>query len=387
VKRLALFLDGTWDSAKDNTNVWRSQLLIADTDADGNAQEGYYETGVGTRWLERIPGGTLGKGIEEKVMNAYAWLMARYDEGDQISILGFSRGAFTARSLAGMIARCGLLRPGSPFPVGQIFERYHRGHDVPSLLDLLWKKTPPEKWTREDTWLVNESRRVDIDMIGVWDTVGALGIPFGSIPGLSRRTFRFLNTHPSTLYKHMYQALAIDENRGPYQATLWTAFRPDGEPQKDPYPGQAIEQRWFVGAHCNVGGGYRNDALAQLPLCWLLTKAEATGLRFKRKLQPPRDAYLDPVQDSYARFLFGVWRFLTLGRRHFRPIAADARRTMRTEQAAPGWSWSLNETIDASVFERWRAVPVYRPKNLADWGTRHGLDPAAVHGEWRAEGA
>ena len=386
MKRLALFLDGTWDTSQDNTNVWRAHLLVADADADGNPQEIYYETGVGTRLLDRIPGGTLGKGIEQKVMDAYAWLMSRYEDGDRIYVLGFSRGAYTARSLAGMIARCGLLLPGSPFPVRQIFARYHRGHDVPSLLDLLRKKTPPEQWTREDTWLATESRRVGIEFIGVWDTVGALGVPFGRIPGLSRRSFQFLNTNPSTLYTHMYQALAIDENRGPYQATLWTAYRPETEPEKDPYPGQAIEQRWFVGAHCNVGGGYRNDALAQLPLCWLLANADSTGLRFKRELVPPAQAYLDPVQDSYASFLLGLWRVLTLGRRHLRPITAEPRRTKETKQARSGWSWTLNESIDASVFERWRSVASYRPKNLVEWAERHGVDPGAIQGDWHAEG-
>jgi hypothetical protein len=229
---------------------------------------------------------------------------------------------------------------------------------------------------------MESSRRVDLEFIGVWDTVGALGVPFGSIPGLSRRSFRFLNTNPSKLYKHMYHALAIDENRGPYQATLWTAFRPEGEEAKDPYPGQTIEQRWFAGAHCNVGGGYRNDALAQLPLCWLLGKAAASGLRFKREVVPVANAHLDRVEDSYATFLLGVWRVLTLWRRHYRPIAREPVRT----RAKAGWSSTLNESIDASVFERWRAVGSYRPRNLTEWAKRYGIDPGSVHGDWYAEG-
>jgi uncharacterized protein (DUF2235 family) len=380
VKRLALFLDGTWDTADDNTNVWRSQLLVAEHDEDGNPQDAYYETGVGTRLIDRIPGGTLGKGIDEKLIAAYSWLMSRYDDGDKIYVLGFSRGAFTARSLGGMIVRCGLLLPGSPFPVRQVFDRYRRRDDVPRVDQLQGGHVAPR--TREDEWLMESSRRVEVEFLGVWDTVGALGVPFGSVPGLSRRSFRFLNTNPSKLYRHMYQALAVDENRGPYQATLWTAFRADGEDERDPYPGQTIEQRWFIGAHCNVGGGYREDALAQLPLAWLLGKAAATGLRLRRKVDPPPNANLDPVHDSYAAFLLGLWRVLTLGRRHYRPIA---RAPVRTRTKA-GWSSTLNETIDASVFERWRAVPAYRPKNLAEWAARYRLDPAAVHGDWRAEG-
>ena len=84
MKRLAIFLDGTWDTADDNTNVWRSRLLLCDTDADGNAQDQYYEEGVGTKRFERLRGGALGRGLDANLRNAYQWLMSRYDDGDTI---------------------------------------------------------------------------------------------------------------------------------------------------------------------------------------------------------------------------------------------------------------------------------------------------------------
>jgi T6SS, Phospholipase effector Tle1-like, catalytic domain len=154
LKRLAMFLDGTWNDPDDNTNVWRSQLLVCDTDADGNAQDRYYEEGVGTKRFERIRGGALGEGLDANLRHAYEWLMSRYEDGDKIYLWGFSRGAYTARSLGGLIGRCGLLLPGSPFSIQQVFERHRRGADDPSLLDLQFRRRPRELWSREDEWLM-----------------------------------------------------------------------------------------------------------------------------------------------------------------------------------------------------------------------------------------
>jgi uncharacterized protein (DUF2235 family) len=375
-----MFLDGTWDTPDDNTNVWRSRLLVRDTDAAGNAQDAYYEEGVGTKRFERLRGGALGRGLDANLRNAYQWLMSRYDDGDEIYLFGFSRGAYTARSLGGLIGRCGLLQPGSPFSVQQIFERYRRGAEAPSLLELQFKEKLPE--SDEDTSLMQYSRRVDVEFIGVWDTVEALGIPVGNIHGLSRSSYYFHNTNPSALYKHMYQALAVDENRKDYQAVLWTLFQPAAEPVPTLKPDQTLEQRWFIGAHCNVGGGYRNDELAQIPLAWLVEKAAECGLRFKYELELTGDEYLQQPVDSYARFLKGVYRLITLGRRHFRPIARDPVATKKLA----GWSHSVNETIDATVFARWRSAPAYRPENLSEWAARRGVNPADVVGDWPPAG-
>jgi uncharacterized protein (DUF2235 family) len=378
MKRIPMFLDGTWNEPDDNTNVWRSRLLVSDTDAAGNAQQAYYEVGVGTKKLERFRGGALGHGLDANVRHAYQWLMARHEPGDKIYLFGFSRGAYTARSLAGLISKCGLLLPGSSFSVPQVFERYRGGDKVPPLYNLTSGRYPVERWTPEDRLLTEQSRRVDIEFIGVWDTVGALGVPVGKLRGLSRSSYYFHSTTPSTLYRHMYQALAVDENRGPYQASMWTLFQPPGGPTPALKPYQTLEQRWFIGAHCNVGGGYRNDALAQIPLAWLLDKATRTGLQFKRTITLKGDEYMAKPVDSYASFLHGAYRAITLGRRHYRTIARPPVPTRKM----PGSSWSVNETIDPSVFDRWRAVPGYRPKNLAAWAKRHSVKPEDIHGMW-----
>lgn len=123
-KRLAVFLDGTWNSVGTNTNVWRLRCLCADQDADGVRQLRYYDQGV-----NGIFGGGWGKGLSENVKEAYDWLVDNYEDGDQIFIFGFSRGAYTARSLAGLIAICGLLRAGGALGVNQLYERYRHEDD------------------------------------------------------------------------------------------------------------------------------------------------------------------------------------------------------------------------------------------------------------------
>jgi len=123
-------------------------------------------------------------------------------------------------------------------------------------------------------------------MVGVWDTVGSLGVPFGNIPGISSRTLQFHNTNLSKIVQHSYQALALDEQRKPYWAMLWTNFVPKQANEADApqVDNRYVEQRWFAGAHCNVGGGYQNDLLPQRPLAWLQEKARGCGLGFRSKI-------------------------------------------------------------------------------------------------------
>lgn len=377
-KRLVLLLDGTWNSQEDNTNVWRLNQLVARRDAAGIEQLCYYTAGVGTPRGEVIRGGALGYGLDRDVIAAYRWLMGHFDQksddypGDHIFIFGFSRGAYTARSVAGMIARCGLLRPGSPLSVEELYARYRLDASAPSFVDLHQTKsiTPAEKR------LLRHSRRVPIKMIGVWDTVGALGIPFGNIPGLSRQQFAFHNTRLSTIFEYAYQALAIDEHRADFAPALWTRFTPvasETKPTRTTRRTQ-VEQRWFVGAHANVGGGIAGDDLAQLSLAWLMERAGSLGLAYRGQVVPAGHEALAPIHDSYASFLYGTYRIAKLGRRFQRVIAAPAK------DVDGGSVASVNESIDASVFDRWRKLPHYRPPNLVRWAAGFGLDPTEIHG-------
>ncbi len=374
MKRLAVFLDGTWNDPEDNTNVWRLKVLTAD--GDGVRQLVHYGEGVGNRITERLRGGAMGLGLSRNMRQAYQWLIEHYEDGDQVFLFGFSRGAYTARTLAGMIARCGLLRPGAPLSVGEVFGRYRKADQHPGLHELEFARRDGRPISSEDAILLRYSRRIEIEFIGVWDTVGALGVPFGKIRGLSRRTFQFHNTNPSVLYKHMIHAVAIDEHRKAFDATLWTGFQPEGEPFEPLKEDQTIEQRWFVGDHCNVGGGHRLDPLAQIPLAWIQEEASACGLAFKRKVEVDADAVTLPHHDSFATFAFGLYRALKLGQRHRREIGRDPRPTSRR----PGYSHVLNETIDGSVFDKWRRDRSYRPENLVAWAQKAGKDLAEMRG-------
>lgn len=372
-KRLALFLDGTWNDTDDNTSVWRLRSLCAPVGKDGLAQAIYYDSGVGTQLGERVLGGMFGVGIDENVRKAYEWLVENYEDGDDIFIFGFSRGAFTARSLAGMLSICGLAKPGAPLGVGQLYTRYRhidRNHrSIRAIADAARAGTKPQ--LLEDEWVLRFSRPVTITMVGVWDTVAAL-----DLPGIGIHEFLDPNLRLDVL--HAFHALAIDENRHKFAPTLWTQSRPvaNGQPEiKRNF--DSVEQRWFVGAHANVGGGYPSDTLPQEPLRWLADKAEALGLALRDKIEVDERAELALINDSYASFLAGTYRFASP--RHYRAIGSTP------VQLDGYWVATINETVDASVFKRWQNDTQYRPPGLKTWASRVGFDLDSAHGHVRAD--
>ncbi|HSX58930.1 MAG TPA: DUF2235 domain-containing protein [Tahibacter sp.] len=372
MKRLALFLDGTWNDPVDSTNVHTLHEQVSAVGPGGVEQRTKYLAGVGTKWTERVRGGAVGYGLSGIVMKGYDWLVDNYDDGDEIYIFGFSRGAFTARSVAGLVAKCGLRRRGSTtMDTEAIYARYKRGKELPALQDILFRQEHKGYVpTAEEQALIDSSRRVEIMMIGVWDTVGALGVPWTEAPWFGPKDFYFHSTQMSVLYRHAFHAMAIDEHRGAYAPTLWTRFTPDAADRNpsSAIPVERVEQRWFVGAHSNVGGGYTDDTLCRFPLAWLQRKAAGLGLAFDTTFAPTdADFDIEPV-DSYAKFMRGLYRVIRFGRRFYRPIGAD-ERVVRNGRSMP-----INEFIDASVFRRCQAKPEYRPDNLVEWAKRRGVD-------------
>ncbi|GAB3092736.1 DUF2235 domain-containing protein [Lysobacter terrae] len=374
---LAVFLDGTWNDPKDQTNVYRLKECLDVEPSAPEPQRCYYAVGVGVKSFEKFRGGAFGMGLSENVLRAYRWLVDQYAEGDRVFIFGFSRGAYTARSLAGLIARCGLLYRPFANRADAIYERYKRDKDAERLDELEHiRRHATRALTPDEERLLKESRRIEIEMIGVWDTVGALGIPWSAAPFFGPKDYYFHNTRPSVLYRHCFHALAIDEQRGPYRPTLWTRFVPEGtrpESTTSPTP-ERFEQRWFIGAHSNVGGGYGDDdALCYPPLIWMQEKAEKLGLRFTRKFTlTGREATAEPAK-SYEQFMHGLYRVVTLGRRTYRTIGAAPAKVKG------GWSIPINETIDSSVFESCRQRAKV-PKNLADWAQRKSKDAGTLAG-------
>lgn len=363
-KRLAVFLDGTWNSVGTNTNVWRLRCLCADQDANGMRQLRYYDQGV-----NGIFGGGWGKGLSENVKEAYDWLVDNYEDGDQIFIFGFSRGAYTARSLAGLIAICGLLKAGGALGVNQLYDRY-RHEDDRTIYKLAGMDA--SALTFEERWMLKYSRPVHIEMIGVWDTVGAVGVPAFSFEGISSSTFKFHHTGLRQSIKAGFHALAIDEHRPKFEPTLWTVRTPPGGAASPMRPVESVEQRWFVGAHANVGGGCYNDTLAQLPLRWMMQNAAKRGLAFKNELAMDGNEHRGAISDSFKEFLHGIYS--KAFSRSYRAIGA------RPAVKQNGLHTNVNETIDASVFDRWRDDKTYRPPNLVHWSASKGVDPATILG-------
>lgn len=370
-KRIAIFLDGTWNNLFDNTNVWRLKSLCK----QNNEQIIYYSKGVGTQIGTKLLGGAVGYGIDQGVIDAYEWLIENYNPDDKLYIFGFSRGAYTARSLSGLISKCGLLDRGAPLSVRELYNRY-RNQDIKG------KKTVAKRTIRQlivdinamkdaanldqqEKWMLKYCQKPDIYFLGVWDTVGALGIklPFGDIPYIGSGYYKFLETDIRITNKNVYHALAIDEHRKKFAPTLIT--KPKGnlaEPRKI----ENVEQRWFVGAHANVGGGYQSDLLAQRPLQWIMCKASIHGLEFHKE---PKDIIDDEttypdINDSYAAFLGGLLKFLPFSKRYYRQIGGPESQEEGT---------SINETIDYTVFQRWNKKADYRPKNLLDWANKHSI--------------
>jgi len=326
-RRLALCFDGTWNTAEDRTNPYRIRNLIASTSTDGWRQLIYYDEGVGSHWHDWFSGGAFGRGLSQNIRDGYTRLARQYEDGDEVFIFGFSRGAYTARSLVGLIRKCGLLQlePGMGEEalkerVGEAYELYRQKHSSPDV-------------EAAKRFRAQYSREIRVKFIGVWDTVGALGIPFPKIP-FSSEYYRFHDTGLSGIVENAYHALAIDEHRDVFAPTLWTT-KPDHT---------AMEQRWFVGAHANVGGGYSRDPLATIALCWIQQKAAGCGLAMTRDVEVRADAHRAPVRDSFTEFMYGAYALSRLRQRHYRPIGD-----------------TLNETVDESVLRRHAEDPNYRP--------------------------
>jgi uncharacterized protein (DUF2235 family) len=267
MKRLVVCCDGTWNrpDAKSPTNVVRLKDAVAASDGEIR-QVVHYHEGVGTgEGMDRFIGGGFGWGLSRNVRDAYRFVVEQYDPGDQLFFFGFSRGAYTARSAVGLVRNAGILRRQHADRIDEAYELYRdRGDDTHPNGDASMRFRA--QYSHDD---------IAVRFVGVWDTVGALGIP-GVPRFLSGRLWAFHDTQLSSKVELAYQALAIDERRRPFLPSLWYRAADDDRP---------LEQRWFVGVHSDVGGGYPERALADITLWWMTEKARAAGLAFKDDLR------------------------------------------------------------------------------------------------------
>lgn len=274
MKKLIVFCDGTWNSANQvsqdhkpcPTNVSRLFEATAEVDQQGNPQLVHYVKGVGTRFSERITGGGFGFGISDNIKEGYQFICSNYQEGDEIFLFGFSRGAFTARSIAGFIHNLGILKRNKFYKLNEAF-KYYRDKSPE------WEPEKPNavRYQNDNCWPTKT-----IQFIGVWDTVGALGVPYGIVSAwIIDKLFKcgFHDTKLSSSINSAYHALALDEHRWPFRPTRWEL-----DPQHhDNY--ENFQEKWFPGVHSDVGGGYPSPSgLADIALEWMAKNAEKHGI-------------------------------------------------------------------------------------------------------------
>lgn len=270
-KRLVVCCDGTWNTPDQEsrghpcpTNVTKLALGVAGTADDGREQRVFYHRGVGTSRRERFLGGAFGLGLSRNVKDTYRFIAETFEPGDELFLFGFSRGAFTARSTAGFIRNAGILRPEHAGRLDEAYALYRDRLSHPRGIE-------SQLFRRSYSYPEDQTR---IRFIGVWDTVGALGIPLDGLRWLNafNRRWQFHDTDLSTTVDAAFQALAIDEKRRPFKPAIWHQQENAGQ--------QRLEQVWFAGVHCDVGGGYLQGSLADIALLWMADRARSCGLTF-----------------------------------------------------------------------------------------------------------
>lgn len=371
---LVICCDGTWATAENATdgvptptNVVKIHSALAEKDEAGAPQKRYYHPGVGTDggFYNRVVGGGIGLGLDRNIMSAYRWLADTYRPDDCIYLFGFSRGAYTVRSLGGMISVCGLADfAAKSLPeekqwevVDEIFETYRKEKgERGSLSHLRFHNTPEGKEGKEKT---------PVWFLGVWDTVGSLGIPDElEILNLfdDPKKHSFHDTNLSKVVKTARHALAMDERRGTFSPTLWTKVPSATD----------CKEIWFPGAHSDVGGGYVQGGLSDGALKWMMEEAQAAGLAFRKgamaQLKPdPLDVVHDPSGGVYKGLKVRPRSVPCLNQRgassRFHKSALDRHRNPPLSQPDywPSRRLKAGEELTTEVYalEKWNATELY----------------------------
>jgi glutathione S-transferase len=339
-KQIVVCMDGTWNDPIEQTNVYRLFEMLPGEEQQveengpirshlvksGERLAAFYLESIGNGGrTQGVLGGTQGIGLHDSMIDAYLLISQVYQRGDKIWLFGFSRGAWAARSLGAFIAYSGLIaavdadNDGAADEAEKIWLGYKEGRG---------KKRGDRFWKYHD--------EIPMRMIGVWDTVGKLGVPlFSGLRLVDRDELRFLafsNGELSPRVEHGRQALAIDEERADFPPTLWEER-------------EGIKQVWFAGAHADVGGGYESHGLSDIALEWMMQ--EVNDLDAGLRLLPSQLSQAlapDGLEDRHDETRGPVWRT--------RP---DDKRKIPD-----------NAELHPSVLERLRQRADYRPKALED---------------------
>jgi uncharacterized protein (DUF2235 family) len=336
MKRIVVCADGTWNvrdqqdektKKRRPTNVTKVARAVLPRAANGVDQIVFYHDGVGTSGgLDKYTGGAFGDGIEDNVRNLYRIILYNYAAGDELYFFGFSRGAFTVRTLAGFMNFVGLIEKDDDYYLPEIYGCYEKG-----------KRAGSPEWTRAFHNVQNTRPCPPITFVGVWDTVGALGAPGFLGQMFNKNKYEYHDVSLNPYIQNAYQALAIDERRKPFKPSVWE--RPTG------WTG-TLEQAWFAGVHSDVGGGYTPDGLANEALHWMVEKAERLGLEFDNAfLQHYRPCFNSVLHDSMSTM------YKAMGA-HVRPL---------------GKNGASGEVVHQSALDRLGLAAMgYKPSNLDD---------------------
>lgn len=349
-RNIVLCLDGTSNQfSTTNTNVVK---LYAMLDRKRIDQLSYYQTGIGTfpppgawgrfkRWFATRLDLAIAYLLSTHVTDAYRFLMRYYQQGDKIFIFGFSRGAYTARAVAAMIYKVGLLTQGNEELIEFAWDMF-KGDDNKDLAEG-FKKT--------------FCRSVDVHFLGLWDTVSSVGWAWAP------KHFQYTQNNPGVgIVRH---AVSLDERRSYFVQNLWGNQGPT-----------EIEQVWFPGVHCDVGGGYpeTESGLSAIALQWMVGKAETSGLIIDQQMKAtvlpqqntPGAAYVAPFAGGPAHESLTGWWWVAeyLPRRYKDPGANFATRWML--HAGRHRHVNNGAKIHESVFERMRLVQGYQPPNIPE---------------------
>jgi uncharacterized protein (DUF2235 family) len=345
---IVICADGTWnrpeeDSEKDfPTNVLKLARAIKPS-TNGIKQHVFYDWGLGS-YHSNFSAGATGRGIHKNILDGYRYIVQNYAANDKIYLYGFSRGAYTVRALSGLINNCGILKRADARLISEAWKIYKSPQS---------KNHPDGEAAKQfRNNYCHASRK--IHFIGVWDTVGALGIPF-SLMGLLESHDEFYDTKMGSNVSIARQALAIDEQREDFQPTIWT-----------PRAGVDLKQVWFSGVHADVGGSYPPDkkthAMASdVPLSWMLDESTSAGLKVEPHI---RDALTS--SGTSAASLAKLHK----SRNHVYRLKKPAHRALKVE----GKPTKIHQSVKA----RYLADSRYRPKCLKEMVEVFGWDSINV---------
>lgn len=333
MKRIIICADGTWNKPEEDldkdfpTNVLKFSRAIAPLSDNNVTQTVFYDWGIGS-YHSSAAGGALGKGLDKNIKDCYRFIVHNYDVGDELFFFGFSRGAYTVRSLCGLINNCSILKKEKSKLINKAFDLYKNSkYRVSHAYSIQFRK---------DNSL---SDKTPIKFVGVWDTVGSMGLPT-SVFGFIKPKNLFYDNKIGAIIQTARHALSIDEVRKDFEPTIW---KQDNEGKVD------LKQVWFAGVHSDVGGSYKPDkngrTLAEIPLLWMKKEAELKGLEFQQYINVKTDP-LSPKHNEQKKF------YKLLGK-HEREILPTT-------------------PIHISVKVRYEKDNSYRPKKLVEYIDRYG---------------